>query len=132
MAIQQLRIDEAIVLRSPGKWSAQIVWPGNAPDARVTITRVSMEPGAVSARHSHPRSEQIWIVERGVATLLLGDGTRTVTAGDVVRTPPGDTHGAENTGHEPFVYLAVTCPPEDMSGFYAQRDDGPAQEKRHE
>jgi hypothetical protein len=47
---------------------------GNAPDAQVSITRVVMEPGAISPRHSHPRSEQTWIVESGSATLLLAGG----------------------------------------------------------
>jgi quercetin dioxygenase-like cupin family protein len=33
-----------------------------------------MQPGATSNTHSHPESEQTWIVERGSATLLLVDG----------------------------------------------------------
>ena len=37
----------------------QIVRPKNAPDASVTITRVTMEAGATSARHMHPVSEPI-------------------------------------------------------------------------
>jgi quercetin dioxygenase-like cupin family protein len=128
LAIQRLRVEEAVVLSNPGKQSMQIVWPENAPDARATITRVTMQPGAVSARHSHPQAEQIWIVERGVGVLLLADGqTESVAAGDVVRTPPGETHGVENVGREPFVYLAVTCPPEDMTGFYAERARSPAE-----
>jgi quercetin dioxygenase-like cupin family protein len=62
------------VLTKPGITSEQIVWPKNAPDAQVTITRVTMQPGATSQRHSHPRSEQTWMVEQGSATLLLADG----------------------------------------------------------
>ncbi len=74
MAVQRLTIKQATVLRNPGKQSVQIVSPENAPDAAVTITRVTMEPGAISPRHSHARSEQIWIVEEGSTTLLLADG----------------------------------------------------------
>ena len=80
MAVQRLTIKQATVLRNPGKQSMQIVSPENAPDAAVTITRVTMEPGAISPRHSHARSEQIWIVEEGSATLLLA-GDRTEAAG---------------------------------------------------
>lgn len=124
MTIQRLSVGTAPTLHHPGKQSVQIVWPGNAPDALVTMTRVTMEPGAVSTRHSHASSEQTWIVEAGHATLLLaGSGTAELRAGDVVRTPAGDVHGIENTGDEPFVYLTVTVPPEDMTKFYVGRKE---------
>ena len=68
---------------------------------RVTITRVMMEPGATSQRHSHPESEQTWIVEQGSATLLLVDGkTEEIRAGDVVRTPAGEVHGVRPQGRD--------------------------------
>ena len=118
---------EAVVLENPGKSSAQLLWRENAPDAAVTVTHVAMTPGAVSPRHSHPGSEQIWIVESGTATLLWGeDGRREIKAGDLVRTPKGHVHGIENTGAVPFLYLTVTCPPEDMTRFYGQRHDAAA------
>jgi quercetin dioxygenase-like cupin family protein len=124
MTIHRTTVAAAPVLHNPGKRSAQIVWPASAPDAQATITRVTMEPGAVSARHSHPRSEQIWIVEAGEAALLLDDGAaaQPMRAGDVIRTPPGTVHGIENTGPMPFVYLTVTTPPEDMRSFYTGRE----------
>jgi quercetin dioxygenase-like cupin family protein len=119
MGIQRLTATDFATLENPGVRSEQIVWPRNAPDARVTITRVTMEPGATSSRHSHPRSEQTWIVERGAATLLMaGDRTDAIRVGDVVRTPAGEVHGVANTGTEPFVYLAVTTPPQDFSAAY--------------
>jgi len=39
-------------------------------------------------------------------------------AGDVVRTPAGSIRGVNNTGREPFVYLAVTTPPQDFTPAY--------------
>ncbi len=106
-------------MENPGFRSLQIVWPNNAPDARVTITRVTMEPGAVSARHAHSASEQIWLIEQGDALLLMADAqTGRLRAGDVVRTPTGAIHGVANTGAEAFVYLAVTTPPQDFSPAY--------------
>jgi quercetin dioxygenase-like cupin family protein len=49
----------------------------------------------------------------------MSDGrTDGLRAGDVVRTPPGTIHGVANTGSEPFVYLAVTTPPQDFSPAY--------------
>jgi mannose-6-phosphate isomerase-like protein (cupin superfamily) len=103
MPIQRLSVDDVSVLTNPGKRSEQLVWHRNAPDASVTITRVTMQPGAVSTRHLHARAEQIWIVERGNGTLLMaGEAQAPVQAGDIIRTPPGETHGIANTGSEPF------------------------------
>ena len=122
MSIQRLSTVDFATLENPGVRSVQIVWPRNAPEALVTITRVTMEPGSISARHSHPNSEQIWMVERGCATLLMDhDQTDVVQAGDVVRTPAGTIHGVDNTGREPFVYLAVTTPPQDFTPAYRGR-----------
>jgi quercetin dioxygenase-like cupin family protein len=119
LTIQRLSAADFTTLENPGFRSVQIVWPNNAPDASVTITRVTMEPGATSARHVHPVSEQIWLIEQGDALLLMADGrTDELRAGDVVRTPAGTIHGVANTGAEPFVYLAVTTPPQDFSRAY--------------
>jgi quercetin dioxygenase-like cupin family protein len=134
--VQRLTPADFAVLTNPGITSVQVMWPGNAPEARVTITRVTMEPGAVSRRHTHPNSEQTWIVERGAATLLLaGDRAEPVAAGDVIRTPAGEVHGVANTGPEPFVYLSVTTPPQGFTYAYRGRGGaagapGPAADER--
>ena len=114
-------VDDATVLRRPGTDSAQILWPDNAPNAQMTVTRVTMQPGAISPPHVHVNSEQVWIVEKGAATLLLGEGgTVLITAGQVVRTPPGESHGIENTGSEVFGYLSITTPPENFTTHYSE------------
>jgi quercetin dioxygenase-like cupin family protein len=124
MSIQRLSPTDFTTLENPGVRSQQMVWPRNAPEARVTITRVTIEPGATSARHAHPKSEQTWLVEQGTATLLMaGDRTAEVRAGDVVRTPAGEVHGVANTGTGPFVYLAVTAPPQDFTTVYRGPQD---------
>ena len=58
-------------------------------------------------------------MERGTATLLLdAEQVAEIGAGDVIRTSPGEVHGVTNTGSEPFVYLAVTTPPQDFTSAY--------------
>ncbi len=47
-----------------------------------------------------------------------------LSAGDIILTPPGETHGVENTGNEPLVYLAITTPPEDFTPAYAEKVTG--------
>jgi mannose-6-phosphate isomerase-like protein (cupin superfamily) len=119
MAVQRSRALESDVLVKPGIQSRQLVWPKNSPESQTTITHVTMEPGAVSDRHAHQRSEQIWIVERGEGLLLLeNERTEVLRAGDIVRTPASEIHGVANSGNEPLVYLAVTTPPQDSSYAY--------------
>jgi len=104
---------------NPGVTSVQFVSPHNSKSARVTITRVTVEPGAGQPRHSHKNSEQIWIAVEGEGTLLLGNNmTRVLRAGEVARFAEGDMHGVENTGNDPFVYLSVTSPPVDFAYAY--------------
>src|SRR5690349_21756009 len=109
MPIQRLSTRDVTVLKNPGKRSEQLVWHRNAPDAAMTITRVTMQPGAISTLHAHAKAEQIWLIERGAGTLLMDGGAEAaVEAGDILRTPAGDTHGIVNSGSEPLVYLAIT------------------------
>jgi mannose-6-phosphate isomerase-like protein (cupin superfamily) len=119
MAVQRWRVIDADVLIKPGIQSRQLVWPENSPESWTTVTHVTMEPGSVSERHAHERSEQIWIVERGEGVLLLGnEQTEALRAGDIVRTPASEVHGVANSGKEPLLYLAVTTPPQDFSFAY--------------
>jgi len=114
-----IRRDEIGEYANPGVTSRQLLHPGNAPSARVTITRVTLEPGAVNSRHSHSGSEQTWIALEGSGEILLAnDASTPFTEGDVARFAPGDVHGLRNTGAVPFVYIAVTSPPLDFRGAY--------------
>ena len=99
-------------IAAPGVTSVQIIAPHNAPAARLSITRIAVEPGCTQDRHHHPANEQIWLALSGSGLLLLGDGaTKPIAAGDAVRFADGDVHGITNTGSVPFVYLSITAPP---------------------
>ncbi|MCW1411251.1 cupin domain-containing protein [Rhizobium sp. 1AS11] len=122
LPVQILSIDKSVVLKNPGKDSAQLLWPENSPEAQVTITKVTMQPGAISERHSHAISEQTWLIEQGEGTMLLADDqTAPVKAGELVRTPPRVVHGIKNTGSGILVYISITTPPENMTKFYKER-----------
>ena len=102
MRLHRLTEPDSTTLENPGVRSRQLVWSRNALGA--AITRVTMQPGATMPRRAHPDAEQTWIVEQGVATLLLADGeTAPVRASEVIRTPSGEVHGLTNTGTEPFI-----------------------------
>jgi len=106
-------------LHKSGVFSEQLICPENSESERVTITRVTILPGAMQVRHKHERSEQIWIALKGHGRVLLGDAVeQELYAGDVVRFEAKELHGLSNNGPEEFVYLAVTSPPIDFRPAY--------------
>jgi len=115
-----IRRDQVPVLTKTGITSHQLLFPGNSVSARVTITKVVVDSGAINTRHRHATSEQVWIALRGAGLLLLAnDATLPFAEGDVVRFADGDVHGFRNTGTVPFEYVAVTAPPIDFRDAYA-------------
>ena len=104
-----------------GVVSEQLLFPENSKSERVTITRVTVAPGARNPPHVHPSSEQVWVALSGRASLLLADAaTASFEEGDVVRFAEGDVHGLENGGSEDFVYLSVTSPPLNFRAAYSR------------
>lgn len=113
--------DKIRALSNPGVTSLQLLSPRNSNSSRVTITRVTVQPGASQPPHTHNASEQVWVAVSGSGDLLLAGGERRrISAGEVVRFADGDIHGFENTASEPFVYMSVTAPPIDFG--YAYRE----------
>ena len=103
-----------------GVTSEQLLFPENSQSQRVTITRVTVAPGAKNPPHAHATSEQVWVALRGCGLLLLGGATiAPIAEGDVVRFAEGDVHGFENTSSTEFVYLSVTSPPINFRAAYA-------------
>ncbi len=116
-----VRAGEAATLSNSGITSRQLLFPENSRSERITITRVSVAPGARNPPHRHASSEQIWVALRGSGQLLLEDGnTLPFDEGDVVRFEDNDLHGFENTGGSDFEYLSVTSPPVNFRSAYAQ------------
>jgi quercetin dioxygenase-like cupin family protein len=118
--VEIIRHDEVRAFVNSGVRSHQLLFPENSTSSRVTITKVVFEPGAVSPRHQHPSSEQVWVALRGTGLILLAnDETVPFSTGDIVRFEDGDIHGFQNTGPVPFEYLSVTSPPVNFRAAYA-------------
>lgn len=119
--MEMIRAGEAATFSNSGITSRQLLFPENSRSERITITRVTVAPGAKNPPHRHESSEQIWIALRGNGQLLLEGGkTVSFSEGDVVRFEDNDLHGFENTGGSEFEYLSVTSPPVNFRGAYAK------------
>jgi quercetin dioxygenase-like cupin family protein len=118
--VEIVRRANVVSLTNSGVTSEQLLCPENSRSERVTVTRVTVAPGAKNPRHVHASSEQVWVAIRGNAHLLLeGSTTAPFGEGDVVRFIDGDVHGLENLSAEEFVYLSVTSPPVNFRAVYS-------------
>ncbi len=71
-------------------WQDPIV---SAPaPARLAATRVSFEPGARTAWHTHPLGQTLYVVAGIGRVQTSGGPVREIRAGDVVWIPPGEKH----------------------------------------
>lgn len=110
--VELIRDVQIRAFSNSGVTSRQLLFPENSSSERMTITRVTVEPGARNPPHRHPTSEQVWIALRGSGRLILDDGrTEQFFGGDVARFEDGELHGFENTGDGEFEYISVTSPP---------------------
>ena len=114
-----IRRTEVASFANGGVTSEQLLFPENSKSQRVTVTRVTIAPGARNPPHVHAASEQVWLALRGSGLLLLDGATAPFGEGDVVRFSDGEVHGFENTGSVEFVYLSVTSPPLNFRAAYA-------------
>ena len=117
--MELIRAAQISQFSNSGVTSRQLLFPENSGSTRITITCVTIKPGAKNPPHRHPSSEQAWVALRGSGQLLLEGGKVLPFAeGDVVRFEEGELHGLENTGSSDFEYLSVTSPPVNFRAAY--------------
>ncbi|WP_433502596.1 cupin domain-containing protein [Pseudonocardia halophobica] len=88
----------------------------------VAINRWSFPPGATEGVHAHPpmpgedgaaagELEEVYVLVRGRATLLVGGTATDLSPGDAFIAPPGLPHGVRNDGPDPAEFLVIWGPP---------------------
>ena len=75
-----------------------------------SLAEASLPPGAETAEHYHPRSEELYYFVAGSGRMRLADDETNVEAGDCVVIPPGTPHKLFNDGAEPLVLLCCCAP----------------------
>ncbi len=73
-----------------------------------------MPPGSTIGLHAHrDNEEEYYLILSGSGQMRCGDDTFEVTAGELIRNPPGGRHGLENTSDVPltlFVFEVGVVP----------------------
>ncbi|MBK9314405.1 MAG: carboxymuconolactone decarboxylase family protein [Acidobacteria bacterium] len=90
-----------------GRVRVEPLFQADAP-ARANGARVTFEPGARTAWHSHPLG-QILIVTAGTGRVQRwGDAVEEIRQGDVVWTPPGQKHWHGASANAAMTHIAIT------------------------
>ncbi|ALR11774.1 cupin [Mycobacteroides saopaulense] len=79
----------------------------SVPGRESLQTRVDFQPGAQAARHKHPGEEIIYVLKGTLVYDIDGQGSKTVTAGDVLFVPAETFHSVRNVGDDEGSELAT-------------------------
>jgi quercetin dioxygenase-like cupin family protein len=75
--------------------------------ARVRSARVTFEPGARTAWHTHPLGQTLYVISGHGHVQTWGGPIRDIRAGDVVWIPPGEKHWHGATPKNAMVHVAM-------------------------
>jgi len=86
-------------------------------DERFQVKRLTLKPGAKISLQRHNHRSEHWVVVSGVATVVRGDKTLTLTENESTFIPVQTVHQLENRGDVPLEVVEV------QTGSYFGEDD---------
>ena len=97
--------------RGRSEWFTGTVWQDpivEAPaPARIRAVRVSFEPGARTAWHTHPLGQTLHVVSGVGLAQTWGGAVRVIRAGDSVWIPPDEKHWHGASPESGMVHIAL-------------------------
>ncbi|HVA51308.1 MAG TPA: cupin domain-containing protein [Pirellulales bacterium] len=82
----------------------------NSAIRQQSLAEARLPPGGSTTPHYHVKTEEIYYILSGKASMRLGDETREVGPGDAIAIPPGLVHNISNTGRAPLKFLCCCAP----------------------
>jgi quercetin dioxygenase-like cupin family protein len=105
------RPDETPTARGRADWFTGAVWLDRIvqapPPARARAYRVSFEPGARTARHTHPLGQTLHVLSGFGLAQARGGPAFPIRAGDTVWIPPGEEHWHGAAPASAMAHLAI-------------------------
>lgn len=96
---------------APAEYFTGTVWQdplNQAPaPARLQVVRVSFDPGARTAWHTHPLGQTLFVLSGFGRVQSEGGPVREIRPGDVVWIPPGEKHWHGASPNAGMVHLAM-------------------------
>jgi quercetin dioxygenase-like cupin family protein len=102
---------DAATVRARSEWFTGTVWQDpllEAPEpARVKVVRVTFEPGARTAWHTHPLGQTLHVLSGVGRAQTWGGPVYELRPGDTVWIPPDEKHWHGAAPHNGMVHLAI-------------------------
>lgn len=106
LAQELTAINTEVLTVAKRSWDGTLLAPYPEGQPEITVSRISIEPGAELPVHSHPNPLAA-VILAGELTLYKEDGTtRTFQAGDSFLEVVNAKHFGRNTGNFPTVLIA--------------------------
>lgn len=103
-----LREDGRGSRRGPEAWFNGVVWLDDVlSTATLKVTRVSFEPGARTAWHTHPRGQALHVLSGVCQVQLRGGEVEEVSSGDSVWIDAGEVHWHGAAAGRTMAHLAI-------------------------
>jgi mannose-6-phosphate isomerase-like protein (cupin superfamily) len=119
-AVRVRRLSEAAVQERGRLRSHFLMDAGDLGSRNLTVTWVDVPPGAEQRAHSHPDSEQVYVIVRGQGRMSVAGDFEDVGEGDLVFIPPATNHAIVNDGTEDLVYVTAASPAVSMEELYRE------------
>lgn len=101
------------------------------------MTLMTIQPGDDIGLEVHEDHDQFLRIEKGLATVLMGDSEETLESWDAgddfaIFVPAGKWHNIVNTGDEPLKLYSIYSPPEHAHGtVHTTKEEAEAAEHDH-
>ena len=93
-----------------GSHIRELLQSHNSPLRNQSLAEATLSPGQKTARHFHPRAEEIYFVLSGRGALTIESERREVGAGDAIAICAGAAHCIENIGADELRFLCCCAP----------------------
>lgn len=97
-------------ITADGSTIRELLNGANSPLENQSLAEATLEPGQKTARHFHPKSEEIYFILSGSGAMNIGELWHGVKAGDAIAIPAGAPHCIENDGASELRFLCCCAP----------------------
>jgi len=92
----------------------------NAPVEKQSLAEAELPPDGVTQRHYHRKSEELYFILEGQATMEIDGETRKVAQGDGILIPAGTWHQIHASQDSPLRFLCCCAPPYSHEDTYLE------------
>ncbi len=94
---------------------------GELGSRNLSVTWLSLPPGAEQTLSSQQESEQAYVVVRGAGTMSVAGDTQQLGEGDLILVPPATEHSVANNGEAEFSVVSIQSPPVAAAELYSDQ-----------